>query len=62
MGPVFGQLKIVEQIAANHIKLIPDVLISNGGANGGGSNIESLLGLALIDKLSGKDAKDLGKT
>jgi uncharacterized membrane protein YqiK len=60
MGPVFGQLKIVEQIAENHIKLIPDVLISNGGANGG-SNIENLLGLALIDKLSGKDGKELTK-
>ena len=59
MGPVFGQLKIVEQIAANHIKLIPDVLISGGGAAGGSSNLESLLGLALIDKLTGKDGAPL---
>jgi uncharacterized membrane protein YqiK len=58
MGAVFGQLKIVEQIAANHIKLIPDVLIAGGG-KGGGSNIESLLGLALIEKLTGKDMKSL---
>jgi uncharacterized membrane protein YqiK len=53
MGPVFGQLKIVEQIAENHIKLIPDVLISGGG-QGGNSNIENLLGLSLIEKLTGK--------
>jgi uncharacterized membrane protein YqiK len=58
MGPVFGQLKIVEQIAANHIKLIPDVLIS-GGSAGGGSNIENMLGLALIEKLTGKEMKEL---
>jgi uncharacterized membrane protein YqiK len=58
MGPVFGQLKIVEQIAANHIKLIPDVLISGGG-QGGGSNLENLLGLSLIDKLTGKDTRAL---
>ncbi len=61
MGPVFGQIKIVEQIAANHIKLIPDVLITGGGS-GGGSNIENLLGLALIEKLTGKDMKELGST
>ena len=54
MGPVFGQLKIVEQIASNHIKLIPDVLISGGGGQGGGGNLENLLGLSLIDKLTGK--------
>lgn len=54
MGATFGQLKIVEQIAANHIKLIPDILVSSGGA-GGGNNLESLLGLALIEKLTGKE-------
>jgi uncharacterized membrane protein YqiK len=59
MGPVFGQLKIVEQIAMNHIKLIPDVLIAGGGGAGGSSNIENLLGIALIEKLTGKDAKAL---
>jgi hypothetical protein len=59
--PIFGQLKIVEQIAENHIKLIPDVLIS-GGQQGGSSNIENLLGLALIEKLSGKEMKDFRPT
>ncbi len=60
MGPIFGQLKIVEQIAANHIKLIPDVLITGGGSgSGGSSNLESLLGLSLIDKLTGKDVRSL---
>jgi uncharacterized membrane protein YqiK len=58
MGTVFGQLKIVEQIAENHIKLIPDVLIAGGG-QGGGSNLENLLGLSLIEKLTGKDMKAL---
>jgi uncharacterized membrane protein YqiK len=63
MGPVFGQLKIVEQIAANHIKLIPDVLISGGGnGNGSGGNLENLLGIALIDKLTGKDIAALASS
>jgi uncharacterized membrane protein YqiK len=58
MGDTFGQLKIVEQIATHQIKLIPDVLITGGGGSqGGSSNLDSLLGLALIEKLTGKDAK-----
>lgn len=60
MGATFGQLKIVEQIAANHIRLIPDVLISGGGNSNGSANLESLLGLALIDKLTGKDGGTTG--
>lgn len=59
MGQVFGQLKIVEQIATNHIKLIPDVYIGGAGAQGGGSNLENLLGLALVEKLTGKEVGSL---
>lgn len=48
---VFGQMKIVEQIAQHKIKLIPDNLIIG---NGGGNNIESMLGILALEKLSGK--------
>lgn len=46
----FGQLKIIEQIAQNKMKLIPDTLISGGG-NGGG-NLENMLGIMLLEKLA----------
>ena len=57
---VFGQMKIVEQIAQHNIKLIPDNLIIGNGSNGNGSNIESMLGILALEKLSGKklDTKD----
>jgi hypothetical protein len=36
------------------MKLIPDVLISGGNGQGGGSNLENMMGLMLIEKMSGK--------
>jgi uncharacterized membrane protein YqiK len=54
---VFGQLKVVEQIAGNNMKLIPDVLISGGG-NQNGSSLENLMGLYLVEKLGGKNILD----
>lgn len=50
---VFGQIQVVEKIAASSMKLIPDVLIT-GGSNGGGSNLENMMGLMLVEKMSGK--------
>jgi len=59
---VFGQIQVVEKIAASNMKLIPDVLIT-GGSQGGGSNLENMMGLMLVEKMSGKkfdvpEAKD----
>jgi uncharacterized membrane protein YqiK len=52
---VFGQIQVVEKIASSNLKLIPDVLISGGGAQGGaGGNLENMLGLMMIEKLTGK--------
>jgi uncharacterized membrane protein YqiK len=51
---VFGQIQVVEKIAASGMKLIPDVLISGGNGQGGGSNLENMMGLMLIEKMSGK--------
>ena len=48
----FGQLKIIEQIAQNQMKLIPETLISGGG-NGSG-NLENMMGVLLLEKLTGK--------
>jgi len=52
----FGQLKIIEQIAQNNMKLIPETLISGGG-NGSG-NLENMMGVLLLEKLTGKKYND----
>jgi regulator of protease activity HflC (stomatin/prohibitin superfamily) len=51
MGPAYGQLKIVEQIAQHNLKLIPDVFIGGGGQNGG-SNLDNMMGIMLMEKLT----------
>ena len=53
----FGQLKIIEQIAQNNMKLIPETLISGGGAGGG--NLENMMGIMLLEKLTGKKADNI---
>ncbi len=53
----FGQLKIIEQIAQNNMKLIPETLISGGGAGGG--NLENMMGIMLLEKLTGKKTDDI---
>ncbi len=60
-GDNFTQLKVMESVAAEKVKIMPDVLIGGGdGANGG---ISGLLGLQLLDQLGKKMNKDNnGKT
>jgi uncharacterized membrane protein YqiK len=55
-GDNFTQLKVIEAIATEKVKIMPDVLIGGGGdsANGG---ISGLLGLQLLDKLGSKVGK-----
>lgn len=56
-GDNFTQLKVIESIAAEKVKIMPDVLIGGNGdsANGG---ISGLLGLQLLEKLGKKVNKD----
>lgn len=49
-GENFTRYKITEELSKGHIKLIPDVLIG-GGANGGGSALDGLLGLKLMEMM-----------
>jgi uncharacterized membrane protein YqiK len=48
-GENFTRYKITEELAKGHIKLIPDVLI--GGNNGGGTAMDGLLGLKLMEMI-----------
>lgn len=56
-GDNFTQLKVMESISNNNVKIMPDVLI---GGNGDGTNsgISGLLGLQLLEQLSKKASKD----
>ncbi|MFT3678773.1 MAG: SPFH domain-containing protein [Ferruginibacter sp.] len=55
-GDNFTQLKVMESIGAQHIKIMPDVLI---GGNGDGANgpISGLLGLKLLEEVAKKNDK-----
>jgi regulator of protease activity HflC (stomatin/prohibitin superfamily) len=51
-GNNFTQLKVMESIANQNVKIMPDVLISGGeNANGG---ISGLLGLQILEQLGKK--------
>lgn len=51
-GDNFTQLKVMESIGEQHVRIMPDVLI-NGSDNGGGP-ISGLLGLQLLEQLRKK--------
>lgn len=55
-GDNFTQLKVMEAIGTQHIRIMPDVLIGGGGENANGS-INGLLGLQLLEQLR-KKAKE----
>jgi uncharacterized membrane protein YqiK len=57
-GDNFTQLKVMEAIGAQHIKIMPDILIGGGG-NGDGANgpISGLLGLKLLEEIAKKNEK-----
>jgi regulator of protease activity HflC (stomatin/prohibitin superfamily) len=50
---VFGQIRVVEKIADNKLKLIPDVYIG-GGASTPGAEQSGLMSLALLQYLTGR--------
>ena len=56
-GNNFTQLKVMESIATQKIKIMPDVLINGGGDSANGS-ISGLLGLQLLDQLGKKVTED----
>ena len=50
---VFGQIQVVDKIAANKLKLIPDVYVGGGGAAQGAEQ-SGLMSLALLQYLTGR--------
>ncbi len=55
-GDNFTQLKVMESIGAQHIKIMPDVLIG-GGSEGANGPISGLLGLKLLEEVAKKNEK-----
>ena len=51
---VFGQIQVVDRIAANKLKLIPDVYVG-GAASGQNGEQSGLMSLALLQYLTGKN-------
>jgi uncharacterized membrane protein YqiK len=55
-GDNFTQLKIMESVAMQNVKIMPDILI--GGSDGANGGISGLLGLQLLEKLGKKINND----
>ncbi len=54
-GNNFTQLKVMEAIGEQHIKIMPDILI--GGGDGAASPISGLLGLQLLEQVRKNNEK-----
>ncbi|MEY5025592.1 MAG: hypothetical protein RLZZ244_1120, partial [Verrucomicrobiota bacterium] len=51
---VFGQIRVVEKIAASNLKLIPENLVLGGGGADGGNLMNGFFGISLLEKMSGR--------
>jgi uncharacterized membrane protein YqiK len=58
-GNNFTQLKVMEAIGEQHIRIMPEILIGGTGGENGNGAIQGLLGLQLLEQLKKKpDEKD----
>lgn len=51
---VFGQIRVIEKIAASNLKFIPENLVLGGGGGDSGSLMNNFLGISLLEKISGR--------
>ncbi len=51
-GENFTRYKITEELSKGNIKLIPDILIGGANGTGGGSAVDGLLGLKLMEMIN----------
>ncbi|MCX2573001.1 SPFH domain-containing protein [Pedobacter sandarakinus] len=58
-GENFTRYKITEELSKGNVKLIPDVLIGGNGANNGGSAMDGLLGLKLMELMDPEKRHDI---
>jgi uncharacterized membrane protein YqiK len=60
-GDNFTKLKVTEAIGKDHIKIIPDVLITGGGNEAANGPLSGLLGLKLMEEIAKKKPDDDSK-
>jgi uncharacterized membrane protein YqiK len=58
-GENFTRYKITEELSKGNVKLIPDVLIGGNGGNHGGSAMDGLLGLKLMELMDPQARKEV---
>jgi uncharacterized membrane protein YqiK len=58
-GENFTRYKITEELSKGNVKLIPDVLIGGTGGNHGGSAMDGLLGLKLMELMDPQARKEV---
>ncbi|MGA9648923.1 SPFH domain-containing protein [Pedobacter sp.] len=58
-GENFTRYKITEELSKGNVKLIPDVLIGGNGGSNGGSAMDGLLGLKLMELMDPQQRKDV---
>lgn len=56
-GDNFTQLKVMEAIGAQNIKIMPDILIGGGTGDGANGPISGLLGLKLLEEVAKRNEK-----
>jgi uncharacterized membrane protein YqiK len=52
---VFGQIRVIDKIAASSMKLIPENLVIGSGGGEGGNLMNGFFGISLLEKLTGKN-------
>ena len=53
----FAAIQIAKSLAENHVQLVPDILVSGGGTNGGGTIVDVLLANLIREQKTKRDEK-----
>lgn len=46
---IFGQIRVIDKIAASNMKLIPENLVIGAGGNDGNSFVNGFFGISLLE-------------
>jgi hypothetical protein len=60
-GENFAKLKITEEIAKGHVKIIPDIIISGGGSDTTDGSLSGLMGMQLLNMMQSRSGEGSGQ-